>query len=125
MAIIRVTSCSLLISRLNIAVAIPLRTATWWAILRTNAVLPMAGLAATSINSDPWRPVSILSRSMNPVGIPVTLVFFLEASSICSITFMTILSIPTNLLEPFLSFIRLNTPLSACSRSCSTPSESR
>ena len=81
-AIIRVTSCSFDISRLKIATGILFFTATWCAILSTNAVLPIAGRAATRINSDPCRPVSILSRSMNPVGTPVTRVFCLDAASI-------------------------------------------
>ena len=36
-------------------------------LMSTNAVLPIAGRAATRINSDPCRPVSILSRSMNGI----------------------------------------------------------
>ena len=62
----------------------------------------MAGLAATSINSPPCKPVNILSRSIKPVDNPVTLPLFLAASSISLITFITMFLIGVKSEEPFL-----------------------
>ena len=56
MASIRFTSCSLDISRLKIMQGRPLRTATWSTRFKTNAVLPMEGLAAISTKSEGCMP---------------------------------------------------------------------
>ncbi len=52
----RFTSCSLDISRLNIATVLFCLNATYSATFRTNAVFPMEGLAATRIKSEGCSP---------------------------------------------------------------------
>ena len=68
---IRFTSCSALISREKMATVLPPRIATWAAMLRAKAVLPMAGRAARRIRSDLFRPVRMASRAENPVDRPI------------------------------------------------------
>ena len=72
LAIRRVTSWVLLISRLNTATARLCSTAMLRAMLSTKAVLPMPGRAATMIMSLFCQPAVILSRRVNPVGTPLT-----------------------------------------------------
>ena len=70
-AMIRMTTCSLLISRLNTATVAPSRMAAWAAILRANADLPVAGRPAIIIRSLRWSPLVSSSRSISPVAMPV------------------------------------------------------
>ena len=64
-------------------------TATFWAIFKTNAVLPTAGRAATIIISPPWNPVVRLSSAGYPEASPVTVSVVREFCSICSNDFST------------------------------------
>ena len=73
--------CSFDISRLNIATPTFACIAAFVAIFNANADFPIAGLAATSIKSELWRPAVLLSKSINPVGTPVTCCFLLYKSS--------------------------------------------
>ena len=90
---IRLTSCTLDISRLNTAVVMPCLIATFSATFKTNAVLPIDGRAATSTKSDGCKPDKYVSRSLNPVGTPVTAPLFLAAMEILSSASNTTLSI--------------------------------
>lgn len=65
----RSTSCSLDISREITPIVLP-ALATFWAMLRARDVLPIDGRAARTIRSDGWRPESMLSRDLKPVGVP-------------------------------------------------------
>ncbi len=50
----------------------PIPSAIFSAILIEKAVLPIDGRPATIIKSPPCNPEVIASKSVNPVGIPVT-----------------------------------------------------
>ena len=56
---IRLTICSLDISRLNTIQGSFLRTATWSTTFKTKAVFPMEGRAAISTRSEGWKPDSL------------------------------------------------------------------
>ena len=72
--IIRKTSCSVGISKLNTATGFGslLVIATFSIMFIENAVLPIEGLPAIIIKSPFCSPDVILSRSLNPVSSPVT-----------------------------------------------------
>ena len=93
----RLTSCSLDISREKMATQRFSRMVMYSAILRTRAVLPMEGRAATRIKSAGWRPAVRLSRSVKPVDRPVTLPWMREACSILSMALRTIWRMGTKL----------------------------
>ena len=76
---IRCISCSRGISREKKATVPPCR-ATCVATFRTNAVLPMAGRAATMMRSEGWRPRVTLSSVARPVESPVIPPFALASS---------------------------------------------
>ena len=65
-------SCSFDISRLKTPTVMPACTPTCCATFITKLVLPIEGRAATITRSDRWRPEVISSRSVKPVGTPVT-----------------------------------------------------
>ena len=69
--ITRFISCSLDISKLNIATGILCFTAIVSVKLSTKAVLPTEGLAAIRIKSEGCRPDNCLSSLANPVSKPV------------------------------------------------------
>ena len=68
---IRCTSCSRLISRLNMHTVFLPFTAAFWARLRAKAVLPMEGRPAIMMRSLGCMPEVSLSRSAKPVVTPV------------------------------------------------------
>ncbi len=68
--IMRNTSASALISRLNTATGNFCSSTTCSAILRAMDVFPMDGLAAMTIISLPCKPSVIRSRSVKPVARP-------------------------------------------------------
>ena len=68
----RITSCVPLISMLNIAAGIFSTSATCSATFSANAVLPMLGRPATTTRSPGCKPEVMRSRSVKPVGMPVT-----------------------------------------------------
>jgi len=70
--IIRSASCVAPISMENTATGRPVSSATFSPMLMASAVLPMLGLPATTIRSPGCSPDVILSRSVKPVGTPVT-----------------------------------------------------
>ncbi|MNR14826.1 hypothetical protein D3C85_1313220 [compost metagenome] len=69
---IRMASCTPAISIENTATGRPCSTATCSPMFSENAVLPIDGRPATMIRSPACMPLVILSRSMKPVGTPVT-----------------------------------------------------
>ena len=69
----RMTSCRADISRLKMTTVRPSCSAACCAMLSANAVLPMAGRAATMMRSLFWKPPVMRLRSMNPVSTPVSL----------------------------------------------------
>ena len=85
----RLTSCSFDISSENMAA----HKCSWmvmcWAKLRTKAVLPIEGRAAIRIRSEGCKPAVCLSKSMKPVGIPVTTPRCFDACSIFAMAFIT------------------------------------
>ena len=87
---IRLTNCSLDISKLNIATGILCFTAIVSVRLSTNAVLPTEGLAAISIRSDGCSPDNWVSSFLNPVSKPVIVPLVWAACSILSNTLRTI-----------------------------------
>ena len=68
----RIASWVAPISMLKIATGTPFSTATCSAMLSANAVLPIDGRPATMTRSPGCRPAVFSSRSMKPVGTPVT-----------------------------------------------------
>jgi hypothetical protein len=68
----RMNSCSFDISRLKKPTVMSVDVPTCCAMFSTKLVLPIDGRAATMMRSDGWRPDVISSRSMKPVGTPVT-----------------------------------------------------
>ena len=66
----RRASCSRLISRLKTATVFLYFFATFTAMFKAKADLPMAGRAATSRRSDLFRPLIFESRSRRPVDSP-------------------------------------------------------
>ena len=69
---IRTASCAAPISIENTATGSPSFSATCSAMLMANAVLPIDGRAASTTRSPACRPAVMRSRSMKPVGTPVT-----------------------------------------------------
>ena len=67
----RATSWLLDISKEKKATFFLERMATFWAIFKVNAVLPIDGRAATKIRSDFCKPLVRVSKSRNPVETPV------------------------------------------------------
>ena len=65
------TICSLLISRLNIAIVPAPCNAICSIRFSTKEVFPIAGRAAINIKSDFCSPAVLKSKSRNPVSIPV------------------------------------------------------
>ncbi len=80
----RFTSWRLLISSEKIATGVFTFTAMFFAIDRTNAVLPIAGRAAMIIRSEFCQPDVSLSSSWNCVSNPESPVSRFAAASICS-----------------------------------------
>ena len=74
-------NCSAGISMEKIATGIPARKATCSAIFMANVVLPIAGRPATTINSPGCIPFVKWSRSVKPVGTPVTMLELFELKS--------------------------------------------
>src|SRR5260364_254348 len=72
----RNASCVPGISIENTAIGNPYSIATYSPIFIASEVLPIDGRPATIINSPPCRPDVIRSRSIKPVGVPVTSVGF-------------------------------------------------
>ncbi len=68
----RRNSCSFDISRLNMPTVMSVLVPTCCAMFSTRLVLPIDGRAATMMRSDGCRPEVISSRSVKPVGTPVT-----------------------------------------------------
>ncbi len=73
---IRNDSCSLDISRENMATAELLSTAAFFAILSAKAVFPIPGRPARIIRSDFCKPAVNSSSLVNPVATPVTSALF-------------------------------------------------
>ena len=82
-------SCSLDISRENIATVLCSVIAAFRAMFRAMLVLPMPGRAAISTSSDLLRPRMVLSRSGRPVLRPGILLPEAAASESSSKTFCT------------------------------------
>src|ERR1043166_4989368 len=68
--------------------------------LRLKAVLPIPGRAATIIKSDGCRPAVLLSKSLNPVGTPVIMVF--RSNSFSTILMESFIMSPPFTKEPLM-----------------------
>ena len=82
----RMVSCSDDISMLNTTAASFVRIAALSTRLSARAVFSIDGRPATTMRSPLWNPAVCRSRSMNPVGTPVTLPLSSCSSSTRSIT---------------------------------------